>query len=212
MNAPEQTEPPHRPQPEPQGDRARDPRRGVPRRSTRRSSASTSTRAKLDGFRKGHAPRERVKALFDHDIAARRLRLPHSAGPRGRAQGPAPESRQRAGPQGPEARGRPVPPVHGRVRGPARVRPARLPDGPGQRKRSTELAKEDVDKAMEEIRARAAEYVPVAGRGAADGDYAVVEMQGRDKRTKPPPARREGRRPGRPRRERAGPEREASRA
>jgi len=26
------------------------------------------TKAKLDGFRKGHAPRERVKALFDHDI------------------------------------------------------------------------------------------------------------------------------------------------
>ena len=25
-------------------------------------------KAKLDGFRKGHAPRERVKALFDHDI------------------------------------------------------------------------------------------------------------------------------------------------
>src|SRR5512143_1790082 len=26
------------------------------------------SKAKLDGFRKGHAPRERVKALFDHDI------------------------------------------------------------------------------------------------------------------------------------------------
>jgi len=25
-------------------------------------------KAKLDGFRRGHAPRERVKALFDHDI------------------------------------------------------------------------------------------------------------------------------------------------
>ena len=37
---------------------------------------------------------------------------------------------------------------------------------------------------MEEIRTRAAEYVPVEGRGVADGDYAVVEMQGRDKRTK----------------------------
>ena len=26
------------------------------------------TRAKLDGFRKGYAPRDRVKALFDHEI------------------------------------------------------------------------------------------------------------------------------------------------
>ncbi|MCK7476923.1 MAG: trigger factor [Candidatus Moduliflexus flocculans] len=183
MNAPEQTEPPHRPQPEPQGDRARDPRRGVPRRSTRRSSASTSTKAKLDGFRKGHAPRERVKALFDHDIAHD---VYDSLIPRVLEE---------------ELKGLRLNPVSVPVLKDLKHEPGQplrctaafevmpefdLPDyrTVQVKKRSTELAKEDVDKAMEEIRARAAEYVPVAGRGAADGDYAVVEMQGRDKRTK----------------------------
>ncbi len=42
----------------------------------------------------------------------------------------------------------------------------------------------EVRKALEDIRARAAEYVPVSGRGVGEGDYVVVEMQGRDLRTK----------------------------
>jgi trigger factor len=50
--------------------------------------------------------------------------------------------------------------------------------------RKAEVAEADVDKALEDIRARAAEYVPVEGRGVRSGDYAVVEMQGKDQRTK----------------------------
>jgi trigger factor len=140
-------------------------------------------KAKLDGFRKGHAPRERVKALFDHEIehdvydsliprvleeALRSLRLnPVSV--------PVLKDLKHES-------GQPL-----RCTASFEVLPQfELPDYRAIRikKRSTELAKEDVDKAMEEIRGRAAEYVPVAGRGVADGDYAVVEMQGRDKKTR----------------------------
>lgn len=140
-------------------------------------------KAKLDGFRKGHAPRERVKALFDHEIEhdvydsliprvleeeLRDLRLnPVSV------------------PVLKDLKHEPGQPL--RCTASFEVLPQfDLPDYRAIRikKRSTELAKEDVDKAMEEIRGRAAEYVPVAGRGVADGDYAVVEMQGRDKKTK----------------------------
>jgi trigger factor len=140
-------------------------------------------KAKLDGFRKGHAPRERVKALFDHDISHD---VYDSLIPRVLEE---------------ELRGLRLNPVGVPVLKDLKHEPGEplrctaaievLPefDLPDYRtiqvpKRSTELAKEDVDKAMEEIRTRAAEYVPVEGRGVAAGDYAVVEMQGRDKRSK----------------------------
>jgi len=140
-------------------------------------------KAKLDGFRKGHAPRERVKALFDHEIEHD---VYDSLIPRVLEE---------------ELRGLRLNPVSVPVLKDLKHEPGQplrctasfevlpqfeLPDYRAIRikKRSTELAKEEVDKAMEEIRGRAAEYVPVAERGVADGDYAVVEMQGRDKKTK----------------------------
>ena len=140
-------------------------------------------KAKLDGFRKGHAPRERVKALFDHEIEHD---VYDSLIPRVLEE---------------ELRGLRLNPVSVPVLKDLKHEPGQplrctasfevlpqfeLPDYRAIRikKRSTELAKEEVDKAMEEIRGRAAEYVPVADRGVADGDYAVVEMQGRDKKTK----------------------------
>ncbi len=141
------------------------------------------TRAKLDGFRKGHAPRERVRALFDHDIRhdvydaliprvleeelkALRLNpvnvpelkdLKHEAG----------------GPLRATAAFEVVPDFE-------------LPDYKTVRveKKAVAVTDADLDLALEELRARAAELVPVEGRGVADGDYAFVEMQGRDKKTK----------------------------
>jgi trigger factor len=140
-------------------------------------------KAKLDGFRKGHAPRDRVKTLFDHEIEHD---VYDSLIPRVLEE---------------ELRGLRLNPVSVPVLKDLKHEPGQplrctasfevlpqfeLPDYRAIRikKRSTELAKEDVDKAMEEIRGRAAEYVPVAGRGVADGDYAVVEMQGLDKKTR----------------------------
>ena len=141
------------------------------------------TRAKLDGFRKGYAPRDRVKALFDHEIRhdvydaliprvleeeLKALRLnPVNV----------PELRDLK-----HEEGQPL-----RCTAAFEVLPEfELPDYRSVRieRKTVELADEDVDRAMEDIRARAAEYVPVEGRGAADGDYAVVEMQGRDQKTR----------------------------
>lgn len=140
-------------------------------------------KAKLDGFRRGHAPRDRVKALFDHDI---RHDVYDALIPRVLEE---------------ELRGLRLDPVNV----PA-LRDLKHEDGQPLRctaafevlpefdlpdlreirvaKKTAGVGDADVDRALEDIRARAAEFVPVGGRGAADGDYAVVEMQGRDRKTR----------------------------
>lgn len=140
-------------------------------------------KAKLDGFRKGHAPREQVRALFDHDI---RHDVYDALIPRvleeelkGLRLNPVnvPELKDLK-----HDEGQPL-----RATAAFEVLPDfDLPDYRNVRvpKKPVEVTDADVDKALEDIRARAAEYVPVEGRGAADGDYAVVEMQGRDRATK----------------------------
>jgi trigger factor len=139
-------------------------------------------KVKLSGFRQGHAPREMVCSLFDHDI---KHDVYDSLIPRVLEE---------------EMRGLGLNPVNVPV-----LRDLKHEDGqplrctaafevlpdfelPDYRTiqvpvRTPEVVEEDVDKILEDIRARAAEYVPVEGRGVGDGDYAVVEMQGRDRRT-----------------------------
>ena len=139
-------------------------------------------KVKLSGFRQGHAPREMVRSLFDHDI---KHDVYDSLIPRVLEE---------------EMRGLGLNPVNVPV-----LRDLKHEDGqplrctaafevlpdfelPDYRTiqvpvRTPEVVEEDVDKILEDIRARAAEYVPVEGRGVGDGDYAVVEMQGRDRRT-----------------------------
>ncbi|MCX6572450.1 MAG: trigger factor [Candidatus Aminicenantes bacterium] len=142
-----------------------------------------ATRAKLDGFRKGHAPRERVRTLFDHEIRhdAYDALIPRVLEEELKA--------LRLNPVNvPELRdlkheeGQPL-----RCTAAFEVLPEfELPDYRSVqiKRKAVELADADVDRAMEDIRARAAEYVPVEGRGVAGGDYAVVEMQGRDQKTR----------------------------
>ena len=140
-------------------------------------------KAKLDGFRRGHAPRERVKALFDHEI---RHDVYDALIPRVLEE---------------ELRSLGLNPVNVPVLKDLKHeegQPLRcvaafeiipefdLPDYRTVRvkSRKAEVSGEDIAKALEELRARAAEYVPVEGRGVGSGDYVVVEMQGRDQRTK----------------------------
>ena len=140
-------------------------------------------KAKLPGFRKGHAPRDMVRKLFDHDIEHDVF---DSLIPRV---------------LGEELEGLRLNPVNVPVLrdlkhdegGPVRCTAAFevLPDFelPDYRtiqvkKRTAEVTDADIDRAVDELRARASEYVPVQGRGVVDGDYVVVEMQGRDLRTK----------------------------
>ncbi len=140
-------------------------------------------RVKLDGFRKGHAPRERVRSLFDHDIRhdvydaliprvleeeLRGLRLnPVNV------------------PELKDLKHEPGQPV--RCTAAFEVLPDfELPDyrTVQVKRKAVEVSDADLDKALEDLRTRAAEYIPVEGRGVAAGDYAVVEMQGRDQRIK----------------------------
>jgi trigger factor len=140
-------------------------------------------RVKLPGFRKGHAPRDMVRNLFDHDILhdVYDELIPKVLGEELKSHGLNPVN---------------VPEIndlhheHGQ---PLRCTIAFevLPDFELPDCRSVQVSQEplavdeaEVDKALEDIRAKAAEYVPVSGRGVADGDYVVAEIQGRDLRTK----------------------------
>ena len=140
-------------------------------------------KVKLDGFRKGHAPRERVRGLFDHDIRhdVYDALIPRVLEEELRALRLNPVNVPELKDLKHEA-GQPV-----RCTAVFEVLPDfELPDYRAVRigKKPVSVSEEDVDKALEDIRARAAEYVPVEGRGVADGDYAVVEMQGRDQAAK----------------------------
>jgi trigger factor len=140
-------------------------------------------KVKLPGFRKGHAPRDMVRKLFDHDIEHDVFDslIPRVLGEelQGLRLNPVnvPVLRDLK-----HEAGQPV-----RCTAAFEVLPDfELPDYRSiqVRKRPVEVGEADVDKAIEGIRNRAAEYVPVQARGVADGDYVVVEMQGRDLRTK----------------------------
>lgn len=142
-----------------------------------------AAKAKFDGFRRGRAPRERVRALFDRDIKHDVFDslIPRVLEEELRALGLSPVSV----PVLKELHdddGRPL-----RCTAAFEVLPDfDLPDYRSVRvkAKAAEVAEADVDKALEDVRARAAEFVPVEGRGVRSGDYAVVEMQGRDKKTK----------------------------
>jgi trigger factor len=140
-------------------------------------------RVKLAGFRQGKAPRDMVKRLYDEEIR-------HDV-----VEALVPEVLEE------ELRGTGVKPVsvpviedlHFHDDEPLRCRVTFevFPDFDLPDYRRIEVADkpaavgdEDVERALEELRGRAAEYVPVEGRGVAEGDYVVVEIQGRDLRSK----------------------------
>ncbi len=140
-------------------------------------------RVKLAGFRKGHAPRDMVKKLFDADI---RHDVTDAIVPRIFRS---------------ELQGLRVNPVNVPVvrdlkyeeDEPLRCTVAfevvpefELPDYRTIKVTPPDTSVDDgeVDKALEEMRERAAEYAPVENRGVVKGDYAVSEIQGRDLETK----------------------------
>jgi trigger factor len=142
-----------------------------------------AAKAKLDGFRKGKAPREQVKTLFDHDIRhdvydvlIPRVLEEELKGLRLKPVN-VPELKDLKHDPGEPLRATAVFEV---------LPDFDLPDyrGVQVRKKPAEVPDADVDKALEDLRERAAEFVPVEGRGVVEGDYAAVEMQGRDAKTK----------------------------
>lgn len=140
-------------------------------------------KARVPGFRRGRAPRDMVRKLFDQDIKndVYDALIPRALDEELRLLGLSPVN---------------VPSVRDLKHedgGPLRCTAAfevlpefELPDYRSIRipKRTASVEESDVEKALEEIRARAAEYVPVQGRGVEEGDYVTVEMQGRDLKTR----------------------------
>jgi trigger factor len=140
-------------------------------------------RAKLKGFREGHAPRDRIRQIYGRE-------LEH------------------------EVIDRLVPKVLEEVLDSYRIRPASVPHvreasfeegGPLKFKAAVDVwpdfelppyrdlklhkheagvSDEDIERAVDDLRRKNAEYVPASGRAAAKGDYVMIELQGRDAKTK----------------------------
>ena len=153
------------------------------RREMEKVVSAYAGRVKLAGFRQGKAPRDMVRRLYDEEIRHEVVEalVPEVLDEDLRGTGVKPVS---------------VPVIedlHFHDEEPLRCRVTfevipdfdlpdyrriEVPDKPAA------VGEDDVERALEELRGRAAEYAPVEGRGVADGDYVVVEIQGRDLRTK----------------------------
>jgi len=145
--------------------------------------ADYAARVKLPGFRKGHAPKDMVRNLFDHDILHDVYDevIPRALAGELKTLNLNPVNV-------PEVRD--LKHEHGQPLS-CTVTFEVLPEFDLPDYRSVQVPDQpvvvedaEVEKALEDIRVRAAEYVPVAGRGAADGDYVVAEIHGRDLKSK----------------------------
>ncbi len=141
------------------------------------------SRARLDGFRRGKAPRDMVKRLFYSDIKDTVI---ENLAPKALRESLKAEN---------------ITPVGSPVikdvvfkegesflfKAAIEVLPEfELPHYKKIRvqKKEVKVEEGDIDRSLEELRQRSAEYVPVEGRGVGDGDYVVVEWKGRDLKTK----------------------------
>jgi trigger factor len=140
-------------------------------------------RARLKGFRAGKAPKDMVKQVYQNEI---QHALVDELVPKvleevliGRAIHPVgtPVIEDLSLEEGAPLRFKAVIEVWPEFALPAyrKVRTSRRP---------SEVPEAEVDKAIEDLRRKSAEYDPVEGRGVEGGDYVVVELQGRDLRTK----------------------------
>ncbi len=140
-------------------------------------------RVKVAGFRVGHAPRDMIKRMFPDDL---RTALVDEMAPRALAEG------MKSNALNPVS----VPVIHDiefEEGGPLRFKAYvetwpgfELPEYRKVRVDKVEASVEDkeIERTLEELRQKSAEFVPVEGRGVAEGDYVVVEWKGRDLKTK----------------------------
>jgi trigger factor len=145
--------------------------------------ADYASRARLDGFRRGKAPRDMVKRLFYSDIKNSVVEnlAPKALRESLRAENISPV----ATPVISELSFQEGAPF--RFKAMVEILPDfELPSYKKIRIKKKEVKTEDeeVERSLEELRQKSAEYVPVEGRGVVDGDYVVLEWKGRDVKTK----------------------------
>ncbi|MDH7511677.1 MAG: trigger factor [Clostridiales bacterium] len=141
------------------------------------------SRARLDGFRRGKAPRDLVGRLFYKDI---RNDVIESLVPRALGETLAKENLNPViTPIVSEVLFRDGEPFRFKVS--VEVFPEfKLQSYKNIRvkKREVKVEDADVDRALEELRQKSAEYIPVEGRGVLEGDYVLMEWKGKDLTTK----------------------------
>jgi trigger factor len=142
-----------------------------------------SARAKIQGFRPGKAPKDMVKRLFFSEI---RKSLLDSLVPKA---------------LGAELKALNLNPVSTPVIKDLNFKESHplsltvyfevLPDFkvPGYKKisikkKKLQVTEEEVVQSLEELQQRAAEYVPIEGRGVVDGDYVLAEIKGKELKSK----------------------------
>lgn len=138
------------------------------------------SRVKLPGFRQGHAPREMVEKMFQSEIREDILDslIPESLQQELEALGVYPVS---------------VPRVKSidfdldkgvRYQVEFEVWPEiKLPDdylGEKVRLEEIKVEESEIETILKNLQENAAEYIPVSDRGVAEGDYVVIEIQGKD--------------------------------
>jgi trigger factor len=140
-------------------------------------------RARLKGFREGKAPKDVVKRMFGAEIQHSVIDelIPHVLGDLLEAK---------------DIHSVGVPLVENVAYdegGPLKFKAVvetwpdfELPAYKGVKAKKAEatVADDDVTRALDELREKAVEYIPVERRGVVAGDYVVVEIQGRDIKTK----------------------------
>ncbi len=145
--------------------------------------AEYTEKAKLAGFRKGKAPRELVRGMFLDEIRkdAADVLVPKAFEEELRAAGLRPAGVPMIRDSHYEDDGT----LHAVVLFDVMPEFA-LPAYTGIRleRREPAVGDPEIEAALEDLRQRAAEYVPAEGRGAVDGDYVVLEFQGRDLKSK----------------------------
>jgi trigger factor len=142
-----------------------------------------ASRARLDGFRRGKAPRDMVKRLFYSDI---KNSVVENLAPRALRE---------------SLREEKINPITTPVISDISYQEGEafrfkasveiLPDFELPSYKKVEVKKkqvtageEEVESSLEDLRQKSAEYLPVEGRGVADGDYVVLEWKGKDIKTK----------------------------
>jgi trigger factor len=141
------------------------------------------SRARLDGFRRGKAPRDLVGRLFYKDI---RNDVIESLVPRALSDILSTEKIDPViTPVVSEISFRDGEPFRFKAR--VEVLPEfNLPAYKNikAKKREIKVEEAEVNQALEALRQKSAEYLPVEGRGAVEGDYVLLEWKGRDAKTK----------------------------
>jgi trigger factor len=145
--------------------------------------AQFSSRAKIPGFRPGKAPKNIIKQKFYPDLKESLINsiVPKALNREFRANNISPVGM----PVVTDFRFKEGEPLH--IKAQYEVWPEfDLPDYKKikVKQKKVDVTPQEIDRSLEDLRERSAEYIPVEGRGVAEGDYVAVELKSKDVNTK----------------------------